>query len=49
MQFEGLFQQALEMEKENQDDFAIEFTYYLSDWHSKKRIKEALEIYKNTL
>ena len=49
MQFEGLFQQALEMEKENQDYFAIEFTYYLSDWHSKKRIKEALEIYKNTL
>ena len=49
MQFEGLFQQALEMEKKSQDDLAIEFTYYLSDWHTKKRIKELLEIYKKTL
>jgi|Laugrespbdmm15sd_2_1035082.scaffolds.fasta_scaffold129840_2 hypothetical protein len=49
MSFEGLFQQALEMEKEYQDDLAIEFTYYLSDWHTKKRVKQLLEIYKKSL
>jgi len=49
MSFEGLFQQALEMEKEYQDDLAIEFTYYLSDWHTKKRVKQLLKMYKETL
>jgi hypothetical protein len=49
MQFEGLFQQAKEMEKEYQDDLAIEFTYYLSDWHTKKRVKQLLKMYKETL
>jgi response regulator of citrate/malate metabolism len=28
------------------DDFAIGFVEYLSDWYTKKRIKELLEIYK---
>jgi len=43
------FEQAKEMEKEYQDDLAIEFTYYLSDWHTKKRIKQLLKMYKETL
>jgi len=28
------------------DEFAIGFLLYLSDWHTKKRAKQLLEIYK---
>jgi phosphoribosylformylglycinamidine (FGAM) synthase-like amidotransferase family enzyme len=42
----GILHQAKEMEKEYQDNLAIEFTYYLSDWHTKKRVKQLLKIYK---
>lgn len=28
------------------DDFAIGFAEWLSDWHTKERLKELLEIYK---
>ncbi len=49
MQFEGLFQQAMEMEKEQQDDFAIGFAkwvQYHSELWIKYTTKELLEIYK---
>lgn len=29
------------------DDFAIDFAEWLSDWHTKERLKQLLEIYKN--
>jgi hypothetical protein len=47
--FKKHIEKAKEMEKKQQDDFAIEFTYYLSDWHTKKRVKQLLEIYKNEI
>jgi hypothetical protein len=28
------------------DDYAIEFAEYLSDWHTKKRLTQLLEIFK---
>ena len=28
------------------DDYAIEFAEYLSDWHTKERLAELLEIFK---
>ena len=41
-------QQAKEMEKQQQDDFAIEFTEWLCDYEiTKEQIKTRLEIFKN--
>jgi len=56
MSFEGLFQQALEMEKEYQDDLAIEFAEWCIESEGKeynkykyRNRKELLEMYKETL
>jgi hypothetical protein len=53
MKFEGLFQQAKEMEKQQQDEFAIEFykwCLYIGIYNQFKKTqginKELLEIYK---
>ena len=51
MQFEGLFQQALEMEKPK-EEFAIGFAEWVIEnkiLSSKIPTKELLEIYKETL
>ena len=39
----------LETEKQQQDEFAIGFAEWLSDWHTKERLKQLLEIYKKEL
>ena len=31
------------------EQFAIGFAEWLSDWHTKERLKQLLEIYKKTL
>jgi len=36
----------LEILEKIADDFAIEFVEFLSDWYTKERTKELLEIYK---
>ena len=56
MKFEGLFQQAKEMEKQQQDEFAIGFAEWrVNDWVHDERwtkisdTKELLEIYKKEI
>jgi hypothetical protein len=51
MKFEGLFQQAKEMEKQQQDEFAIEFAEWLIKRETKyfESLKELLEIYKKEI
>jgi hypothetical protein len=54
MKFEGLFQQAKEMEKQQQDEFAIEFaewlanSYYSYNFGIKMFEHRNKEIYKTT-
>jgi hypothetical protein len=53
MKFEGLFQQAKEMEKQQQDEFAIGFADWIRVCRLKGRpydfndVKQLLEIYKD--